>query len=170
MQLKRTRKISRRLVYRPICGLKVSGTPLSSPPNPTPSSSGPCLPSSLFVKDKSVFGLRPGMMSMPPSAEQREVSIQSQGSVSACVRACVWGGVWVRVFESHQPAQKLIIQQECTRRWEEWACMCQKQKEWGGEESKGETVMRHTDAYWGLSGSCIKSEQETARRRHIKIG
>lgn len=102
-------------------------------------SSSPRLTSSLFLKDKSVFGLRPEMMSMPPSAEQRGVSIQSQGSVCACV--------WVCVFESHQPAQKLIIQQECSRRWEEWACMCQKQKEWGGEWSKGETLMRHMDVY-----------------------
>lgn len=44
---------------------------------------------SLFLKDKSVFGLRPWMMSMPPSAEQRGVSIQSQGSVCACVSVCV---------------------------------------------------------------------------------
>ncbi len=52
-----------------------------------------CLPLSLFLKErergKSVFGLRPGMMSMPPSAEQRGVSIQSQGSVCAWVCVCV---------------------------------------------------------------------------------
>lgn len=68
------------------------------PPLPLPPCSCPCLPYplslSLFLKDKSVFGLRPGMMSMPPSAEQRGVSIQSQGSVCAwvCVRVC-WSHV-----------------------------------------------------------------------------
>lgn len=82
--------------------------PSSSCPCLNPSLCLPSLSLSLSVKDKSVFGLRPGMMSMPPSAEQRGVSIQSQGSVCVCASECV--------FESHQLAQKLIIQQEYTKR------------------------------------------------------
>ncbi len=80
-------------------------------------------------------------------------------SVHECVRNCVR----VCEFESHQPAKKLIIQQEYTKRWVEWACMCQKQKEWGRGESEGETARRHMDVCRGLNSFALKVSRRQAK-------
>lgn len=82
----------------------------SSPPHLPPHAPiSLLLPLSLALplKDKSVFGPRPGMMSMPPSAEQRGVSIQSQGSVCACVRACVVARVPARTWRVDSRLKKI---------------------------------------------------------------
>lgn len=148
--------------------LTASGAPLSFPPSLLLSlspflSKSPSLAFSLSLFPKRVFGVRPGMMSMPPSAEQRGVSIQSQGSVCAWVSECVCARVcvWVTSASSKIDYSAGIYYSE---RWEEWACMCQKQKGWGRREHEGETARRHLGVYWGFNIFALKVSRRQGRR------